>query len=149
MNKYAIAFCLVFLCVVQTVYAAPVNLRDRKEMDFATVFVMPSGDNITLSPSSVISSANGSIFSGTPESASFSAQGDKNAAASISFSVGDVLTGPGAAMPLGNFTHNAGVTPAFTSNKKLDFKVGATLTINPNQASGTYSGIFTVTVDYQ
>ncbi len=127
----------------------PISIRERTEMNFAVITVMLSGDVVTITPSGAISSTNGSFFMGTPDAASFSAQGDKNAAASISFSSGDTLTGPGAPMPLGSFTHDAGVTPTFTSSKKLDFNVGASLTINPSQIGGSYSGQYTVTVDYQ
>ena len=145
-NLAILSFVLLSFTVIE-LSAAPVSLRERSEMDFATIFILPGGDTVVLTPAAGISSSNGSIFTGSPQAARFSAQGDKNAAASISFSTGDVLTGPGTSMPIGNFTHDAGPTPAFTSNKKLDFNVGATLTINPNQVSGSYSGVFTVTVD--
>ena len=59
------------------------------------------------------------------------------------------MTGPGTAMALGNFTHDAGGSPAFDGSGDLSFNVGADLTVNASQAAGEYSGSYSVTVDYQ
>ena len=149
MKYIVIIFSFIISFTFASVFAANVTLRERDKIDFATIIVDPAGDLIVITPSGNISASNMSFFSGSPSAARFSAQGDKNTVASISFSSGDTLTGSGAAIPLGNFTHDAGTTPAFSSNKKLEFNVGASLTVNPSQAEGAYTGVYTVTVDYQ
>jgi hypothetical protein len=52
-------------------------------------------------------------------------------------------------MNLGTFTHDAGGSPAFDVSGDLAFDVGANLTVNATQTAGSYSGTYTVTVDYQ
>ena len=130
-------------------FAAPVNsLIQETSMSFATIIGDPFGDNITLTPSGSISGQNGSIFTGAPIPAEFSVKGDNNTAVSISFSTGDTLTGSGDSMALSGFTHDAGASPAFNGAGNLFFNVGATLAINAGQAGGSYSGLYTITVDY-
>ena len=142
---------LLFLSFFFTPYVAfgkPIGGREKTSMDFATIIIDTTGDTITLTPSGSISAANASMFTGTASASEFSMSGDKNTAVSISFSSGDVLTGPGSNMPLGSFTHDAGPTPSLDNKGKLVFNVGANLTINASQADGAYSGTYMVTVDY-
>lgn len=124
------------------------NFTEIDVMSFGSVVVDPLGDQLTLSAAGSISAQNGSIFFGDVSAALFSVLGHANTAVIISFSTGDTLTGAGAAMPIGNFTHNAGVTPAFDANGSISFSVGADLTINPSQGSGAYSGSYTVFIEY-
>ena len=149
-NQIQYIFLLTALHLTASpVLGAQVNaLREEATMNFATIIANPFGDNITLTPSGSISGQNSSIFTGTPQPAEFSVQGDSNASASISFGTGDTLSGPGSSMSLINFTHDAGASPAFNNTGDLFFNVGATLTINAGQFGGSYSGFYTVTVDY-
>lgn len=126
----------------------PVTISERREMEFALIIPDSLGDVITLTPSENISGQSTSLFSGRVQAAEFIARGEKNSAITISFSSGDFLSGSGANMPLGNFTHDAGFTPTLAGNGRLIFSVGADLTINAGQTSGVYSGTYTVTVDY-
>jgi len=123
-------------------------LTEDTAMDFATVLADPAGDTVTLDTSNGVTSSGASTFSGTAASGAFSATGTPNAAVTISFSSGDTLTGPGAAMGLGTFTTDAGGTPAFDASGDLSFNVGANLTVNAGQAGGAYTGTYTLTVDY-
>lgn len=128
---------------------APVVLTEDTAMDFAVIIADPAGDTVTLDTADSVSSSGSSTFSGTPASADFSATGTASAAVTISFSSGDTLTGPGTAMALGNFAHNAGGSPAFDGTGNLALIVGADLTVGASQTAGTYSGTYTLTVDYQ
>ncbi len=140
---------LLMIFVSGVVFAAPVRqLRERVEMNFSIVVPDPTGDVIILSPSGVLSSNNFSFFIGSAEAARFTARGDQNAAAAISFSASDVMIGPGANMTLSNFTHDAGETPFFDASGNIEFNVGGSLTVSANQSSGSYSGSYTVFVDY-
>lgn len=128
---------------------APIVLSEDTAMDFATIIADPAGDTVTLDLADAVSSTGASTFSGTPASADFSATGTASAAVSISFSTGDTLTGPGTAMALGNFQHDGGGTPAFDGTGNLALIVGADLTVGASQTAGTYTGTYTLTVDYQ
>jgi len=135
--------------IPKALLAKPVgSLREITEMSFGTITVDSSGDTITLSPSGGITTQGTSIVSGTYAAAEFTVSGDKNTAFSISFSSGDSLTGPGTSMSLGSFTHSAGTSPVFDNKGKALFTVGASLTINSPQIDGSYSGTYTIFVDY-
>lgn len=124
-------------------------ITENTAMDFATIVADPAGDTVTLTPIGGISSTGASTFSGTPAAGDFSVTGTPSAAVTISYSAGDTLTGPGAAMPLGTFVHNAGGSPAFSGAGALAFNVGANLTVGAAQTGGSYTGTYTLTVDYQ
>lgn len=128
---------------------AAIALTEDTAMDFATIVADSAGDTVTLATDNSISSTGTSTFSGTTAAGAFSATGSPSAAVTISFSTGDTLTGPGTAMPLGNFTNDAGGSPAFDGSGDLSFNVGADLTVNATQTAGAYSGTYTLTVDYQ
>ncbi len=128
---------------------APIVLTEDTAMDFAVIIADAAGDTVTLDTADSVSSTGTSTFSGTPASADFSATGNANSAVTISFSTGDTLTGPGTAMGLGNFTNSAGGSPAFDGTGNLAFSVGADLTVGASQTPGTYTGTYTLTVDYQ
>ncbi len=123
-------------------------LTEDTAMDFATIIADASGDTVTLSTLGAVSATGTSTFSGTAAAGAFSATGTPSAAVTISFSSGDTLTGPGAAMGLGTFAHDAGGSPAFDGAGDLSFNVGADLTVNAGQVGGAYSGTYTLTVDY-
>lgn len=127
---------------------SPIVLTEDTAMDFATIIADPTGDTVTLDTADAVTSTGASTFSGTPLSGDFSATGTASASVAISFSTGDTLTGPGTAMALGNFTNSAGGTPAFDGTGNLAFSVGADLTVGAAQAAGTYTGTYTLTVDY-
>lgn len=59
---------------------------------------------------------------------------------------GDTLSSGGNTMAIGSFTNNSGGS---LSGGTDSFNVGATLTVGASQAAGSYSGTYTVTVNYQ
>jgi hypothetical protein len=131
------------------VIRAAITLTEDSGMDFGEITPNPAGDVITLSNAGTATAASGSDLAGTTAASAFSSTGDALSAVSISFSTGDTLTGPGTAMALDTFTHDAGGSPAFDGSGDLSFNVGAELTINAAQTAGTYNGTYTATVDYQ
>ncbi len=50
-------------------------------------------------------------------------------------------------MTIDTFNHDAGATPTLAGGSDT-FNVGATLHVGATQAAGTYSGTFSVTVNY-
>lgn len=143
----AIVFCV---SVGGMAFAAAISkFKQKTEMDFATIIADPTGDVINLRPNSRITAKRNSILVGTPQSGKFTARGDANAAVSISFSAGDVLSGPGQAIPLTDLRHNKGTTPAFNANGRITIKVGAKLRVNAGQVAGAYAGTYMVFLEYQ
>lgn len=112
-------------------------------MDFGTVLVQSGqAQTITIGTDGSISTG------GNGQSGIFSASGVPNSAVTISFS--DTLLSAGTStMPLNNFVHDAGATPTFNGSGALEFKIGADIKIAENQAAGTYSGTYQLSVNYQ
>ena len=105
--------------------------------------------SITLSPAGTSTGTNATPTNALPRNAAhFSATGTPNASVILTFNNGH-LNGPGTAMTIQNFTHNAGPSPAFNGSGTLDFNVGADLMINNNQGSGGYNGTYSMTINYQ
>lgn len=128
---------------------AAITLVESTQLDFGTIEADVAGDTLTIDTTGNVTATGASVSSGTPASGAWTSTGDALAAVTISFSAGDTLTGPGTAMALDTFTHDAGGTPAFDGTGNLAFNVGANLTIGAAQTAGTYSGSYDVTVDYQ
>jgi hypothetical protein len=125
-----------------------VAIVETSPMDFGTVGVTKTGGRIVLSPSGTIAGPASYSFAGPSKPGIFTVTGTPNAAVAISFSSGDIVTGPGPAMLIGSFTHNAGRAPTFSGAGSLDLAVGATVTIGAGQPAGSYSGSYTVVVNY-
>ncbi|MCZ4279995.1 DUF4402 domain-containing protein [Kiloniella laminariae] len=124
-----------------------ISITENTAMDFGNTAVDASGGTVTISTAGAVSGPAGYTFSGSPAAGAFTASGDASTAVTISFTNGS-LTGPGAAMTLNNFTHDAGGTPTTDGSGDLAFNVGADLVVNATQASGAYAGTYTVTVNY-
>ncbi len=126
----------------------PIVITEDAIMDFGSVvapvgasanFVLDPADTVTACPTTCL---------GIPVSGAFTVTGKKNQAVTISFSTGDTLTGPGPAMLLGAFTHDAGASPTMDALGALSFSVGATLTVGDSQTDGDYSGVYVLTINY-
>jgi Domain of unknown function (DUF4402) len=127
---------------------AAVAVSETQPMDFGTVGVTKAGGSVVLSPGGTRSGPATYSFDGSSRPGQFTVQGTPNAAVAISFSSGDAVTGPGPAMALSSFTHNAGSAPALDSTGKLSLAVGATVTVGTSQPYGTYAGTYNVIVNY-
>ena len=66
---------------------------------------------------------------------------------SITLPSSATLTSGGDTMTIDTFNHDAGGTPTLSGGSDT-FNVGATLNVGATQAGGTYSGTFSVTVNY-
>ncbi|HXZ02219.1 MAG TPA: DUF4402 domain-containing protein [Stellaceae bacterium] len=117
-------------------------------MSFGQLGPPSGGGAVALSPTSGITGPPGLGVAGTAAAGKFTVTGQPSSAVTISFSSGNVLAGPGPAMALGSFVHNAGATPALDGSGTLTFSVGATLAIGAAQPPGSYSGTYAVTVNY-
>jgi hypothetical protein len=126
--------------------AAPVTVTENVQLNFATVIVPSTGGTVQISSAGAVTGPAGFLFKGTPAAGQFTASGNKNAFVTITFSSSSTLTGPGTAMTINTFSHDAGASPRLNSSGTLVFKVGARLVVNAAQKGGTYTGTFTVTV---
>lgn len=137
--------------VAQTTLLA-LSLQNTRALSFGS-FVAGAGGTVTISPAGD-RSATGSVVlipSGGGQSAEFTVQGDPNATYSIDLPADGtvVLTGPGADMALTNFTSSpSGAGGQLGASGSQALSVGATLHANDGQASGSYSGSFSVIVNY-
>lgn len=125
-----------------------ITLAESAPMSFGQVGGTGAAGSVVLAPTGAINGPAGFRFAGAPAAARFTVAGERSSAVTISFSAGNSLTGPGPAMPLGGFTHNAGASPALDSTGSLTVAVGATLGVGAAQPPGSYSGSYTVTVNY-
>jgi hypothetical protein len=92
----------------------------------------------------------------TARPGAFTILGPPNAAVVISFSTDGKVIGPGPAMLLGAFTHNAGPSPSLGSAGSLTLAVGATVTVGagppkaglPHGSSSRRGRIFKIAVSW-
>ena len=126
-----------------------ITIVEDTSMDFGNIAVDGTAQTVTLSAAGVVAGGGGVYdFSGSPTNAQFTVSGDASTAVTISFSTGDQLTGPGTAMDLDTFVHDAGGSPAIGGGGTLVLGVGASLDVNGPQTSGAYTGTYTLTVNY-
>jgi hypothetical protein len=123
-------------------------VTENAPIDFGIIGAPKVPGQIVLSPVGTTSGPPGYAVTGSPAAGRLTIIGPPNAAVSIVFSSGDALTGPGPAMPIGSFTHNAGATPMLNGAGLLNLSIGATLTVGASQTPGTYAGTYRVMANY-
>jgi len=129
---------------------AALSVNQVSDLDFGSIANNGAGGTANLSPASgALSCSAGLICAASGIRASFHVDGAANQPVSISFTDSNIdLQGPGATdlMPLALST----VAGPFVLNGTgdLDFDVGGTLTVDPNETAGTYIGTLEVVVLY-
>lgn len=130
----------------------PLSLSKVSDMNFGTIAVGAGAGTLVLGTDNSRTPAGVTLVPPAAGiAASFTVAGEASRAIAITLPADGTVTlaGPGVAMPVNTFVHNAGATPALNGSGAAAFTVGATLTINAGQASGTYtSANFPVTVSY-
>lgn len=122
-----------------------ITATETQTMDFGTISTTGSAATVTLSAAGTRSST--LSYYGTSKPGIFTITSEPSTALTISFGNGTLSNGTNT-MALSNFTNNS--TPAATtdSSGNLTLNVGADLAVGANQASGTYTGTYTVTISY-
>lgn len=128
------------------------NINVTANMAFGR-FVATSGGTISIGTNSARTRIGGVILlSSSASAAAFALDGSGNsnkiATLTLPANGSVTLTSGTHQMALNNFVTNfasGGVLPPAGTNAS----VGATLSVAPNQAPGTYSGTFHVTIDFQ
>lgn len=123
-----------------------ISVTPGTAMAFGSIAPAAAGGAVVLQPNGTIPAVAGFAFGGSPSGGTFTVSGASGQPVNITFSSGDSLTGPGAAMPLGSYTTSG--APATFGASAFTLNVGATLTVNANQTAGSYTGTYTVSVDY-
>lgn len=128
--------------------ATPIAISQTTPLSFGTVVASGTAGTVVVSNASVRTTTGGvGALGGTPAAAVFNVTGQGTNAFSITLPTTVSLTGPGTAMNVTTFNHNAGASPALAAGAKT-VNVGATLGVGANQTAGTYSGTYTVSVNY-
>lgn len=119
---------------------------ETQTMNFGTISSAATAGTVTLSPAGARTST--LSYYGTSRPGVFSITGEPSTPLTISFGNGTLSNGANT-MTLSNFTTST--TPASSttdSSGNLTLNVGADLAVGANQASGNYTGTYTVTISY-
>ena len=127
--------------------AAPISISAGGDMDFGTMVTTGTAGTVTVTPAGVRTSVNVDLFGGFPAAASFDVTGKVDQAYFITLPSSATLTSGANTMTIDTFTDDAGASPTLPGGSDT-FNVGATLNVGATQAAGTYSGTFSVTVNY-
>ncbi len=85
---------------------------------------------------------------GTKSAGTFDVTGANNRTFSILIAKVTDLVNGAHDLVISSFTHSAGGTPTLSAGGTLTLGVGATITADSSEGDGTYSGTYTVDVDY-
>ena len=130
----------------------PLELIKRRDMDFGYVAPIAAG-TVVLDPETDTVSATGGalLIGGTPHSAMFTGAAKNNAVVIIRIPKQPILvtrSGGTETMIVSKFTLQGLDRRVIAARTSFDFRVGATLNVNANQAPGVYNGTFEVEVQY-
>lgn len=136
---------------VSSVAWAAIGISDAQGLAFGK-FVAGSGGTVTVSPAGVRSFSGGVVLvpSGPGAAAQFVVTGDPGLSYSISLP-GDgmvSLTSGSNTMAVNDFTSSPTLVGVIGPGGSQTLLVGAKLSVGGNQAHGSYSGTFSVTVNY-
>jgi hypothetical protein len=131
---------------------SPLSVIKRADLDFGTLVVSGAGTAV-IDPIANSEAVTGPIVPAgtTAHAAKFTATGSKNAIALIRLPKNPIdvtRVGGTEKMTVTNWTQDGATNRRIPLTDTFDFWVGATLNVGANQAEGTYTGTFTVTVQY-
>ena len=134
------------------VIVTPIGITQvGNNLNFGNIVASGAGGTVTVDPTGAATYSGVSAPSapGTIYAAGFSVTGAPNLTYAITLPVSATLTGSvSGTMTLGTFTSSPSATGTLDGSDTQALTVGATLTVGAGQAAGTYSGTFSVTVDY-
>lgn len=131
----------------------PLEIVKNRDLDFGNVGTTAAAGTVVINPETdTISSTGGaSLLGGTPHAAQFTGAAKGNSVVIIRIPKQPVtLTRVGGTQTMiaDNFTLQGLDKRAVAARVAFDFRVGATLNVNANQAEGTYVGTFDVSIQY-
>lgn len=106
--------------------------------------------SVTILPAAAVTENTPISFvgAGATSAGVLSLVGAPHTAVTLSVGPGDRLAHPGTAISVGAFAHNAGLSPSLNGAGVLNVAVGATVAVASSQPAGSYSGTYTVIVNY-
>ncbi|MCP4482120.1 MAG: DUF4402 domain-containing protein [bacterium] len=136
--------------------ALPVTMTENVGMDFGVILYGALASTVELRSDSdastvLIGDAQALGLGGTPPSSrgELVITAEPNTSINISFSTGDVLTGPGSTIPIYSFLHDSGNNPILLdATGNLTVQLGARVDITATQAEGDYAGTYNMIIDY-
>lgn len=134
----------------------PISIAHNADLNFGTIGASATAGTVTIAPNGTQSSSTGlKIITGAKSAAAFTVTGEIAAGFSITIptALPYTLTGDGTSpttMDITAFTISPASGATIGSGGTTSVTVGATLAVNANQKSGTYTNAtpFTVTVNY-
>ena len=130
--------------------ATPISVSENTSLAFGTILAGASQSTIVVSTAGArsVGSGDATLLGGTPAAAAFDVTGEGSTSYSVSFTAGTLTRAGGSeTMTVDTFTDDSGGSIAGGGSDS--FNVGATLTVAANQTAGSYTGTYTVSVDYQ
>ncbi len=120
------------------------------DLMFGTIAADAAGGTVVIDPAtSGRTSPSLTLLPGTYGPAAFTATGAPNQVFWISLPSGTLYISNGmASMGVFPWTTNIAGQPRFSAAGSASFNVGGTITVQPNQSPGFYTGVFQVTVLY-
>ena len=139
---------------VEVKTVTPVTVAETAKLKFGTFATGTSQSVIRVSQAGVRTIVSGDVALVTGVGADveqaglFTVTGDANRVVTVNIPQSSInITGPGTTMSLGSFSYPT--TRTIGGGGTVTLNVGGDLTVNANQASGDYSGNYTVQVNYQ
>ena len=128
------------------------SILKKTDLDFGELVVTTAGTAVIDPLSGAVTTTGTIVPVGTAgHPATFTATGSKNSVVNIripSTAVTLTRVGGGGTMTVSNWTLDGKSNRKFPLNSAFNFNVGGTLNVGTNQPDGTYTGTFTVTVQY-
>lgn len=139
----------------QAVILTPLTIAPINALRFGQLTRPTAAGTVVMSPSGTITTTGGVITSTaiaqtTPRGpGTFAVVGEAGRAFSVSLPTVVILRQGTRNMRLTAFRSNWTAGAVFSASRTFALSVGATLNVRANQAIGTYTGTYTVTVTYQ
>jgi hypothetical protein len=152
-NELQLRVLLAVLLLGPGLAQAKTSFTNSRLLSFGK-FVAGPGGSVTVTTAGARSSVGVLLVGTSASSAAFTWSDNSGANASKLCAIGlpadgtVTLTSGANTMTLKTFTSTPSVPTMMTAGS-LNFTVGATLTVKANQAPGTYSGSYSVTITYQ